>query len=154
LPDTYRLPLLLCYLEGRSRDEAAQQLGCKLDVLRGRLERGRDRLRTRLTKRGVTLSAGLLAAVASSISAGAPSAALLRATVETALGGELPASVAAWVHGTTPSLAFGKLKLLAVAVLMLGLLSASAGFQMRSAPQAAAHHPVHDEALAALPAKG
>jgi len=34
LPDTYRLPLLLCYLEGKSRDEAAQQLGVKPDVLR------------------------------------------------------------------------------------------------------------------------
>ena len=41
LPDTYRLPLLLCYLEGKSRDEAAQQLGVKTDVVRGRLARGR-----------------------------------------------------------------------------------------------------------------
>src|SRR5262249_27188550 len=48
LPDTYRLPLLLCYLEGKSRDEAAQELGWKPGVLRGRLERGRDRLRARL----------------------------------------------------------------------------------------------------------
>jgi RNA polymerase sigma factor (sigma-70 family) len=64
LPDLYRLPLLLCYLDGKSRDEAAEQLGVKTDVLRGRLERGRDRLRARLTRRGVGLSAGLLAAAA------------------------------------------------------------------------------------------
>lgn len=64
LPDAYRLPLLLCYLEGLSRDEAARRLGWSLNVVRGRLERGRSRLRERLSKRGITLSAGLLAAAA------------------------------------------------------------------------------------------
>src|SRR5262249_36615770 len=66
LPDRYRLPLLLCYLEGKTRDQAAQELGVKTDTVRGRLERGRNTLRARLTERGVTLSAGLLAALASS----------------------------------------------------------------------------------------
>jgi RNA polymerase sigma factor (sigma-70 family) len=61
LPDHYRVPLLLCYLAGKTRDEAAQQLGWSLDVLRGRLERGREALRRRLVRRGLTLSAALLA---------------------------------------------------------------------------------------------
>ncbi|HKB02630.1 MAG TPA: sigma-70 family RNA polymerase sigma factor [Gemmataceae bacterium] len=64
LPDTYRLPLILCYLEGLSRDEAAHRLGSTLNEVRGRLERGRSRLRDRLSRRGITLSAGLLAFVA------------------------------------------------------------------------------------------
>src|SRR6478672_7524532 len=64
LPRTYRDALILCYLEGLSRDEAARRLGWSLNVFRGRLERGRVRLRNRLSKRGITLSAGLLAAVA------------------------------------------------------------------------------------------
>src|SRR5207302_9853519 len=63
LPDTYRLPLILCYLDGKSRDETAQQLGVNTEVLRGRLDRGRERLRRRLTKRRAALSAGLLAAL-------------------------------------------------------------------------------------------
>src|SRR5439155_7525089 len=63
LPETYRLPLVLCHLRGLSRDEAAHRLGWSLNEVRGRLERGRSRLRARLQKRGVTLSAGLLAAV-------------------------------------------------------------------------------------------
>jgi RNA polymerase sigma factor (sigma-70 family) len=63
LPDSFRQPLVLCYLEGLSRDEAARRLGWTLNEVRGRLERGRARLRARLEKRGVTLSAGLLAAV-------------------------------------------------------------------------------------------
>jgi RNA polymerase sigma factor (sigma-70 family) len=46
LPDKFRLPLLLCYLEGKSRDEAAAQLGLTVATVKGRLERGRKRART------------------------------------------------------------------------------------------------------------
>jgi RNA polymerase sigma factor (sigma-70 family) len=55
LPENYRLPLVLCYLEGLTRDEAAAQLGWTVNRLRGCLERGRDRLRSRLIRRGVAL---------------------------------------------------------------------------------------------------
>src|SRR5262245_44327760 len=44
LPERFRAPLVLCYLEGRTRDEAAQELGWGLATLRGRLERGRELL--------------------------------------------------------------------------------------------------------------
>ncbi|HEX3148228.1 MAG TPA: sigma-70 family RNA polymerase sigma factor [Gemmataceae bacterium] len=70
LPPRYRLPLILCYLEGKTRDEAAAALGWTSDSVRGRVNRGRERLRKLLEKRGVTLSAGLLAAVA--VPAGVP----------------------------------------------------------------------------------
>jgi RNA polymerase sigma factor (sigma-70 family) len=66
LPETYRLPLVLCYLQGLSRDEAARRLGWSLNEVRGRLERGRVRLRQCLVKRGITLSAGLLSAATAS----------------------------------------------------------------------------------------
>src|SRR5262249_50333050 len=46
LPEKYRLPLLLCYLEGQSRDQAARKLGWSMNVVRGRLGRGRDLLRS------------------------------------------------------------------------------------------------------------
>ena len=62
LPEKYRAPLVLCYLEGRTRDEAARQLGWGLNTLRGRLERGRGQLRGRLLRRGLSLSAAWLAA--------------------------------------------------------------------------------------------
>lgn len=65
LPDRYRLPLLLCYLEGQTRDEAATALGISVGTVKGRVRRGCDLLRRRLTRRGVALSIGLLAAVAS-----------------------------------------------------------------------------------------
>src|SRR5262249_13255741 len=61
LPDRCRRPLVLCYLEGRTRDEAAEALGWSLGTLKRRLEEGRERLRGRLTRRGLTLSGTLLA---------------------------------------------------------------------------------------------
>jgi RNA polymerase sigma factor (sigma-70 family) len=59
LPERYRAVLILCYLEGKTRDEAADQLGLSAGALHGLLERGRKQLADRLTKRGVSLSAGL-----------------------------------------------------------------------------------------------
>src|SRR5205823_616624 len=52
LPAHYRAPLVLCYLEGKTRDEAAGELGWSLATLRGRLERARQGLRRRLERRG------------------------------------------------------------------------------------------------------
>jgi len=58
----YRDPIVLCYLEGLSHEQAAARLGCRLTTLRTRLARGKDRLRDRLTRRGITPAAyaGLL----------------------------------------------------------------------------------------------
>jgi RNA polymerase sigma factor (sigma-70 family) len=56
LPEKYRAPLVLCYLEGATRDEAARQLGWSLGTLRRRLGQGRQRLQARLVRRGLTLS--------------------------------------------------------------------------------------------------
>src|SRR4051794_29236215 len=57
LPEPFRLAVVLCCLEGLSRDEAALRLGCSFGSLKGRLERGRELLRRRLAARGVSLSA-------------------------------------------------------------------------------------------------
>jgi RNA polymerase sigma factor (sigma-70 family) len=125
LPETYRLPLLLCYLDGRTRDEAAQQLGVKADVVRGRLERGRDKLRSRLTRRGVTLSAGLLSAVATANAAG-PSANVIEATLESATTGCVSTSVGQLMHGATSAMIIGKMKILAAVALAVGMISTGA----------------------------
>jgi RNA polymerase sigma factor (sigma-70 family) len=62
LPERYRAVLIVCCFEGRSRDEAAVQLGWSEGQVKGRLERAREMLRTRLTRRGVELGGVLLAA--------------------------------------------------------------------------------------------
>ncbi|WP_020468474.1 sigma-70 family RNA polymerase sigma factor [Zavarzinella formosa] len=64
LPEKIRSPLLLCYLTGLTRDEAAKQLGCSFDQLKRRLEQGRNTLRRRLEHRGIA-GAGLALAVLS-----------------------------------------------------------------------------------------
>src|SRR5262245_175951 len=60
LPEKCRGAVVLCHLEGRTRDEAARRLGLPLRTLQRRLERGRDLLAQRLARRGVALSAALL----------------------------------------------------------------------------------------------
>ena len=61
LPEKYQAPLVLCYLEAKSHDRAAKELGCAKTTLERRLSRGRELLRLRLIRRGVTLSAAALA---------------------------------------------------------------------------------------------
>src|SRR5262249_6510248 len=85
LPEKYRAPLLLHYLEGQTQDETARQLGWARRTLKGRLERARDLLRRRLTRRGLAPGVALLAAGLAQQTAAALPAALVRATVYTAL---------------------------------------------------------------------
>jgi RNA polymerase sigma factor (sigma-70 family) len=141
LPERFRLPLLLCYLEGHSREEAAAALGWSAGAVKGRLERGRAALRRRLARRGLTLSAGLLAALASPPARAVP-AHLLRSTVHAATAGPSPAVVA---------LLGGSGKLAALLVLALSLLGAGVGIAAyRLAP--AGGPPPSKHALAKLSA--
>jgi RNA polymerase sigma factor (sigma-70 family) len=88
LSDRYRAPLVLCYLEGRTQDEAARQLGWGLNTLRRRLAQGRRLLEARLRGRGVTLSAALAGLLAASASVPGPlRAATLAAAGARAVGG-------------------------------------------------------------------
>jgi RNA polymerase sigma factor (sigma-70 family) len=88
LPDRYRAPLVLCYLQGATRDDAARELGCPVATVKTRLERGRDRLHRALQRRGLTLTAALTAAAVLSgpAAAGAPARAVVRAACALAAG--------------------------------------------------------------------
>jgi RNA polymerase sigma factor (sigma-70 family) len=60
LPEKYRVPLILCYLRGRTHDQAAAELGCPVGTVRSRLARGRDLLKKRLTRRGFAPTGAIL----------------------------------------------------------------------------------------------
>ncbi len=60
LPDKYRNPVVLCYLEGRTNEEVAELLSWPVGTVKGRLSRARELLRTRLLRRGLALAATLL----------------------------------------------------------------------------------------------
>ncbi|MGE3807450.1 MAG: sigma-70 family RNA polymerase sigma factor [Gemmataceae bacterium] len=69
LGEKYRLPLVLHYLQGKSQQEVADELGCSLRTTERRLAQGRDLLRTRLERRGVALTLGLAALESAEVSA-------------------------------------------------------------------------------------
>jgi RNA polymerase sigma factor (sigma-70 family) len=61
LPEKFRTPVLLCYLQGLTHDQAAERIACPVGTVRSRLAKARDVLQGRLTRRGAAPSAGLLA---------------------------------------------------------------------------------------------
>jgi RNA polymerase sigma factor (sigma-70 family) len=69
LPAKYREALVLCYLEGKTHEEAARDLGRPLGTVKSLVARGRERLRLRLARRGLALSAGAFTVVAATASA-------------------------------------------------------------------------------------
>jgi RNA polymerase sigma factor (sigma-70 family) len=84
LPESVRAPLILCCLEGLSLEEAARRLSCSTGAVKGKLERGRRRLRLRLAKRGLMLPAVLGGSLLISESAHALPPALVETTLNAA----------------------------------------------------------------------
>jgi polysaccharide export outer membrane protein len=76
LPEKYRAVVTLCYWQGLTQEQAAEQLGCPLGTVRSRLARARDLLRRRLTRRGLATLAGVVAAALDGESATASIAAV------------------------------------------------------------------------------
>src|SRR5262245_49331744 len=99
LPERFRLPLVLCYFEGFTRDEAAEQLGWSAGMVKGRLERGRLALKARLIRRGIALSAGALSLTSREALASVPPG-LIRSTLNLASGGPLTPALAALLPAT------------------------------------------------------
>lgn len=137
LPERLRQPIVLCYLEGKTRDEAAEELGWTLTTFRGRLDTARERLRKSLVKRGLTLPTALLATLLSQAGdvAAVPQA-LLDGLLSAAITGSTPSTLAPLIEGGIQAMTVSKIPALVSIVLAVGLFGGGSALlvQNRAVP--------------------
>ena len=139
LPEHYRAPLVLCYLQGQTQEEAGRVLRLSRGALSRRLTRARKMLRARLSRRGVTLSVGLLLHLLADAAAARVPALLVLATLKAArhvvegTAGVIPARVATLLDVGVGAIGLAKPKV-AAAALAVVLLGVGAGLFACLAP--------------------
>jgi RNA polymerase sigma factor (sigma-70 family) len=140
LPPKLRLPIVLCHLEGKTRKEAASQLGWPPGTVAGRLAEGRALLARRLARYGVRVSAGMLAAVLpQQASSACVPMALVSSTVQAAMSRAAgkaaagSASAAAIAEGVIKAMLLTRLKIVSSLVLVLALVGGGVGVLARQA---------------------
>jgi RNA polymerase sigma factor (sigma-70 family) len=130
LPDKYRIPLVLSYLQGLTNREVAEQLDCPLGTVFTRLARGRELLRRRLSRRGVTLPAGLVATALGAAATAPLRAALVQTTVRAAVlfasaaeaaAGVLSPKVLALTEGALQMLGTSRVRVVWAALVLLAV---------------------------------
>jgi RNA polymerase sigma factor (sigma-70 family) len=132
LPDIYRVAIVLCDLEGKTRADAARQLGVPAGTLAARLARGRGMLAKRLARHGLTVSGGALGAmlaqtaeaacVPSSVLSITIKAAPLFAVGQAVATALVSARVAALTQGVLKTMVPTKLKTVLAVLLVLGMI--------------------------------
>ncbi|HKB06505.1 MAG TPA: sigma-70 family RNA polymerase sigma factor [Gemmataceae bacterium] len=136
LAEKYRTPVVLCYLEGKTNEEAARQLGCPASTIATRLARARDRLRSRLARRGLGATAGAVSvALARAVGVMASPPGHLQATVNAALpfandqiaAGLISARVATLTHEALRTMLMNRIKLIGAVVLAVCLAGGGSG---------------------------
>ncbi len=133
LPRAFRLPIILCYLEGLTIHEAARRLRCSHGTVRSRIARAREKLRRGLTRRGVALPATALAVGLTPRSASASISSYLcetttRAAIRFAAGESVAPLTTALAQEVLRSMLASKLRFAALTLLAVGALAAGAGY--------------------------
>ncbi|HTU91005.1 MAG TPA: sigma-70 family RNA polymerase sigma factor, partial [Gemmataceae bacterium] len=125
LPAAQQSAVILCCLEGHTREEAARILGCKAGSIKGHLQRGRQRLQKRLERHGISLSAVLALAVVSRSTASSVPPLLVQSTIKAALGGGIGSSAAALAQSVLQAMFLPKLAGAIVVTLTLALAAST-----------------------------
>jgi RNA polymerase sigma factor (sigma-70 family) len=155
ISECYRAPLVLCYLEGKTQDQAAVLLGVSRATVKNRLERGRALLRTRLVRSGLGPAAMLAMAVWPQATTAAPVRSFLIASTVRAAGqlaaghvtaaASVSANVVSLTQGALNAMFLNQLKTVALLVVGLlatgGLISGVLGLPSPAVPALAAHGP-------------
>ncbi|WP_422930935.1 RNA polymerase sigma factor [Singulisphaera sp. PoT] len=161
LPDRLRAPVVLCYLQGRTYDEAAAHLHLPVGTLKSRLSRARDRLQTRLSSRGFAPAAlAITSAFTTEAEAAGPTAALIETTARAAIQFAakpaemtvaISASVAVLTEGVLKGMSFTLWKSLGLAgVSVFGIVASGVAVQAQLSPTSPAA-PVAEATAPATP---
>jgi RNA polymerase sigma factor (sigma-70 family) len=142
LPAKYRHPIILCYLEGQTHEEAARQLNWPVGTVKGRLARARSLLQSRLIRRGLAPSVAAMTLTLSRDSAAGPHRELLDRTLQASLkmafgpatAQIVSASIRALVEGVLTSMFFNSLRWAGVAMVVAGLACTGLGVMARQEP--------------------
>ncbi|HVS38874.1 MAG TPA: sigma-70 family RNA polymerase sigma factor [Gemmataceae bacterium] len=140
LPDRYRIPIILCELEGKTHKEAAHQLGWPVGTVSGRLSRGRAELARRLKRRG---------AAPQDLAPAVVPPALTASTVKAATAGAASAAAIALAEGTVRLMLAMKLKAATAVVLMVALAGAGAAVAWAATSGKEGRAPMNPHATAA-----
>jgi RNA polymerase sigma factor (sigma-70 family) len=137
LPHKYQAPVVLCYFGGRTKEEVAKILNLPVGTVSSLLARAREKLRVRLTRRGVALSAGLMASALTSQAVAAPvSASLIKSTAKAGLalaagqalaGGLVSIKVASLTEEMVKAMFLIKVKMIALGLAAALVIGSGAG---------------------------
>jgi RNA polymerase sigma factor (sigma-70 family) len=127
LPAKYRGPIVLCDLEGKTRQEAARRLGWPEGTVNSRLSIGRKKLAARLARRGLALSGGVLTVTLVEQAVGRVPPDLLSATVQLLIDPAAPPGPAAVLaHQVVKAMTLNKLIFPALLLAVTGILGGGA----------------------------
>ncbi|HZU34605.1 MAG TPA: sigma-70 family RNA polymerase sigma factor [Gemmataceae bacterium] len=128
LPERYRKPFVLSYLQGKTNAEVARLLGCSRGTVATLLARARQRLRQRLSRRGLTLSLTLtVSAVPTALHCSTAHAAALFGAGQIHAAGAVSASAVTLAQGVLRAMMANKLRWGAIVLLAVGMLGTGAG---------------------------